>query len=140
MVKFKYLDIVKNVDETKEEDIYLYDLIDSYLEALKSDDDNSACVLYLLYSFHFQKKLENVAVNSRSKEILYYKPLRAIERGTKKGYFYDSNPEDMGRVMFACISALCYKRILVGQEKFKCPSANIIMRVVLKNKEEAQNV
>lgn len=138
VVKLAYLDIIKDVDDTKEPNIYIYDLIDSYLNALKSPNDDYACVLYLIYSFHFQKKLAHSAVNSRTKEIVYWKVVRAVEDGIKKGYFYDSNPEDMVGAVFACISALSYKRILVGYENYTCPDTKIILRVIQKDKKEIQ--
>ena len=131
VVKINMQEIVKNIDFNSKPKFILIDLIDAHLNALKSENDDYACSIYLLLNLHLQKKYIPKPRNKGQQnpfDIAY----ELIDRGKKEGAFNDFNTKEMLIALISVIKGLAYNRINLGT-KFTCPKSEIIARMIIKN-------
>mgnify|MGYP003305796228 CR=1 FL=1 len=55
VIKVKHREIIQHINRDEDPKFLIKDLLDAYLFALKSNNDEYACVLYLLLNIHLQK-------------------------------------------------------------------------------------
>ena len=132
VIKIKHREIIKNIDFDEDPRFLIKDLLDAYLNALKSEDDQYACVIYLLLNIHLQKKYIPKPKNSDSRKRMYDLFETTIEKGKAQGLFYDDNLKESIIAILAMLKGLSFTRIHGGVKNFKCPSSEIISRLIIK--------
>lgn len=120
-----------NVDNAKDA---LENAIRCVLLTTKDKDDYHSCCLYLLLNLRLQINNVNENEETRKKCVLALNKLRQmIERGQKEGSIKDYDAEELTICLIALMEGLLYNRLMVGVNNFKCPSVELIMRIVETN-------
>lgn len=109
----------------------LIDLVDATLSALKSENDEYACAIYLVLNLHLQRKDIPKPKNKEETDIFDYL-YELIEKGKREGKFNDDNTKEMLVSLFAIFKGLSYSRIYIGSRRFVCPNSKIITRMIIK--------
>lgn len=136
LVEEKAKKLQQGLDFTQKAKFALNDILTRLLEGLKSKDDNLICVLYLLFNLHLEK--DNIPKPIES-DIKKKKPIKIfdalynlIQKGQDDGDFLPGNPKIYTITIMSLINGLTYNRLCLGQKKFICPDASIIMNILLK--------
>ena len=124
--------ITRGVDLNQKAKFVLTDVIDNFLKALKSDNDEFAWALALLLDIHLQTvvnpKIRSVEKDKKVYDWVY----ELIERGKAEGDFNDLNSKELVVTILALFKGLSYNRIKIGHKKFLCPHSEILIKMVLK--------
>ena len=132
VIKTKHREIIKNIDFSEDPKFLVLDILDAYLNALKNPDIQYACVIYLVLNLHLQDRyIPSSNKLSETKELLELVQ-KAIERGKATGVFVSDNLDESKISIMALLKGLAYTRIHSDIKKFKCPSSNLIARLILK--------
>ena len=126
-------DITKKVDFKAQPKFVLIDLIDATLSAIKSDDNEYACAIYLLLNLHLQRKDIPKPKKRENKATVFDFLYELIEKGKKEGKFNEYNTREMIVSLLALFKGLSYSRIYLGSKKFTCPSTEIIAKMIIKD-------
>ena len=124
--------IFENVNFTQKAKFVLTDLVDSYLRALKSNNDEYAWALHLLLNLHVTSLTNPLMKQVSRKRNVHNRLLELIERGKEEGDFRPSSTKEQGAALLALFKGLASNRIKVGYKKFICPHSDIIMSMLLK--------
>ncbi len=131
VIKEKQREIINNIDIEEPAKFLIKDLLDAYLSALKNENDEYACVIYLLLNIHLQKKympkIKNVDQRFRIGDLF----INAIEKGKETAVFKNDNTRDLVIAILAMLKGLAFSRINMGAKDFRCPSSEIISRMVM---------
>lgn len=133
VIKVKHREIIANVDITENPKYLLKDLLDAYLNALKNPNDEYACVIYLLLNIHLQKKYIPKPKNTDPNYKMYDLFFNAIENGKQQEVFYPNNTKEMLIAILAMLKGLSFTRINQGYKDFRCPSSDVISRMIMKS-------
>ena len=124
--------VTRGVDLNQKAKFVLTDVIDNFLKALKSDNDEFAWALALLLDIHLQTvvnpKIRSVEKDKKVYDWVY----ELIERGKAEGDFNELNSKELVVTILALFKGLSYNRIKIGHKKFLCPHSEILMKMVLK--------
>lgn len=124
--------ITRDVDLNQKAKFVLTDVIDNFLKALKSDNDEFAWALALLLDIHLQTvvnpKIRSVEKDKKVYDWVY----ELIERGKAEGDFNNLNSKELVVTILALFKGLSYNRIKIGHKKFLCPHSEILIKMVLK--------
>ena len=124
--------VTRGIDLNQKAKFVLTDVIDNFLKALKSDNDEFAWALALLLDIHLQTvvnpKIRNVEKDKKVYDWVY----ELIERGKAEGDFNDLNSKELVVTILALFKGLSYNRIKIGHKRFLCPHSEILMKMVLK--------
>ena len=133
-----FCDHIANVDLTKQKAKFaLHDLLTELTSILKDKDNNKVCMLFLLINLFLQKKdlpkpKEHMS-SSKNAKPLYIIFNELIEEGQKDGEFLtEESPKVYAIALLTMIKGLAYNRLYIGYKEFICPSAEIMMNLVLK--------
>lgn len=132
-IKVKHREIISKIDINEEPKFLLMDLLDAYLNALKNPDDQYACVMYLILNLHLQKKFMPKPKNTDPNYKMYDLFFNTIEKGKSSGVFNVRNTKESIIAILALLKGLSYTRINQGYKDFKCPSSEIISRMIIRN-------
>lgn len=108
----------------------MHDLLKETLKKIKAVDEKNAWKIYLFLNIHLQKSLFLVPKQERTP--MFSKILELIKRGQQEGDFNDHNEEELAISILSLIKGLSYTRIHIGYKRFKCPSSEIIMKMLYK--------
>lgn len=132
-------DIIKDVSFDQKAKYVIYDLLNAYLEALKSPIDEYACTIHLLLKLHLEKKyIPKPPVKNQRKKIFDW-IYEIVERGKKEGDFSDQATIEVVIAILSMFTGLAYNRINLGYKKFQCPSINIIMNMIIGGPNASKN-
>ena len=128
----KNREIIADIDFTKKAKDVMHNLLDDYLKALKSDDDEKACVIHILLKLRLEAQyIPKPPVLNRRKRIFDWVH-DTIERGKKEGDFNNSDTNDTAIAILSMLTGLSYYRINLDYKKFNCPNVDVIMKMLLK--------
>ena len=108
----------------------VHDLLNEVLKKIKAVDDTNSWNIYLFLNIHLQKNLFGKNKNERT--AMFLKILELINKGQEEGDFNSHSPEELAISVLSLIKGLSYTRIHIGYKRFKCPSSDIIMKMLLK--------
>ena len=125
--------ITENVDRSLEAKDLLYEAIKVFLKALKSNNDEYSWAINLLLNVDL-----SLVAGSKTKYIskennhrVFYWVVSVIERGKADGDFSkEKDTRQLTASLLSVIKGLAYSRMKLGQRKFICPTANILMDMV----------
>ena len=112
----------------------LIDIIDSFLNMFKQDDDYLTCVSYLIFNLRLQKddlpkpKITGNKKPRKINELIF----SLIEKGQKENIFIDGDPKEFTIAIIALLKGLAYNRLFVGSKKFLCRRKETIINMVSK--------
>ena len=125
-------DVRKNVNLNQKAAYALHDLIDAYLNALKSENDEQCMSIYLILNMHLQKTVNFKRRPSGRKRLGEYF-MELIERGQYEGDFNkEFSPREVTIILMTSLKGLSYNRIMLGNKKFYCPHSEPFMRMIFK--------
>ena len=122
-------DLTKAVDFNQKAKFVIHDLIDIVLKKIKAVDEKNAWNIYLYLNMHIQKSL---FVKKDERTPMFAGILELIQRGQKEGDFNSHVPEELAISVLSLVKGLSYTRIHIGYKRFKCPSSDIVMRMLYK--------
>ena len=125
-------EIIAPVNFDQKPKFVLQDILDAYLQALKSEDNAYACDLYLVLNLHLQKQLPAPPQRKNRRKKIYEYFEEVIELGKKQGDFVSCSTKEMVIAYLAMLQGLAYNRIFLGSKKFMCPKSDILMRMIIK--------
>lgn len=124
--------VTRGIDLNQKAKFVLTDVVDNFLKALKSDNDEFAWALALLLDIHLQTvvnpKIRSVEKDKKVYDWVY----ELIERGKAEGDFNDLNSKELVVIILALFKGLSYNRIKIGHKRFLCPHSEILIKMVLK--------
>lgn len=136
IIKVKHREIIKNINFNENPKFLLKDLLDSYLNALKDKDDQYACVIYLLLNIHLQKKYLPKPKNADPKLTMYELFNQTITQGQTLKIFKEDDTRKLIIAILAMLKGLSFTRIHQGYKEFKCPTSDIISRMIIKERSD----
>lgn len=124
--------VTRGIDLNQKAKFVLTDVVDNFLKALKSDNDEFAWALALLLDIHLQTvvnpKIRSVEKDKKVYDWVY----ELIERGKAEGDFNNLNSKELVVTILALFKGLSYNRIKIGHKRFLCPHSEILIKMVLK--------
>jgi len=132
VIQKKHRLLIENIDLNENPKFLLKDLLDTFLNALRSPDDEAACVMYLLLNIHLQKQYipKPKSINDNLTYLALF--TNVIERGKEEKVFYNNNTKELVVSILAMLKGLSFTRINLSYKHFKCPTSDIIARMIIK--------
>ena len=124
-------EIIKDVDFDQEPKELIKQLLDAYLNALRSPRDDFACTIYLLLNLYIHsKKVQDPQLSFRF--AVFENFYAAIDKGKKSGVFVDYPTIELTVTVMSALKGLSYNRINLGHGNCTIPQSEIIVRMLLK--------
>ena len=124
--------IFENVNFLQKAKFVLIDVVEAFLRALKSNNDEYVWALHLILNLHVTSLTNPLMKQVDRKRNVHNRLLELIERGKEEGDFKLSSTKEQGAALLALFKGLAHNRLKVGYKKFICPSSDIIMSMLLK--------
>ena len=124
--------IFENVNFLQKAKFVLIDVVEAFLRALKSNNDEYVWGLHLLLNLHVTSLTNPLMKQVGRKRNVHNRLLELIERGKEEGDFKLSSTKEQSAALLALFKGLAHNRLKVGYKKFICPSSDIIMSMLLK--------
>ena len=124
--------IIGDIDFTQKAKFVFIDIINKFLKALKSENDEYAWAIALLLDIHIQGVMNPKVKHVEKSQKLYDQVFDLIEKGKSEGDFNDLSSKELVVSLLALFKGLSYNRIRVGHLKFICPKTEVILSMVLK--------
>ena len=128
----KHRELIGMVNTDQKAKFFIQDLLDTYLNAIKSDNTDISCALYLLLTVHLQKNAAPRPKSVGKRKTIFDIFYDNIEKGKEDGDFANNSSKELTISIMAILKGLAYSRIYLGSKKFVCPKSEIIMRMLLK--------
>lgn len=126
-------EITKDVNYDQRPKIVLQDLLDAYLNALKSPRDDYACTIYLLVNLWIQSRNLSKKKQKEFEFKLFDRFYQIIEKGQAENEFIDYSVRELTITVTSILKGIAYNRIYLGYNKCVIPNSNLVMRMLLKN-------
>lgn len=124
--------ILKDVNRNQKAKFYLQDLLDAYINALKSEITDYASSLYLLLNVHIQGKMVPKPISPEKRRKIFDNIYECIDQGKADGDFCETKTRELTIAIIAMLKGLSYSRIFIDHKKFSPPKSETIMKMVLK--------
>ena len=132
-------EIISAVNFKQKPKFVLMDLLDAYLNALKSTNNEYAYTIYLLLTMHMRNNPLPKAVKDPCDTTNIFSHFRyVIEKGQEDGSFYDYNSVELTIACVSTIRGLSVARINLGSKKFRPPKSEVIAKMIIKSQEVGQ--
>lgn len=131
IIKTTNREIISNINFEEKPSYLIKDILDAYLSAIKNEDDRYACVIYLLLNLHLQRKYLPKQKNSDPAKRIPDILINTIEKGKQSGEFEVDNTKEVVIAILSMLKGLSFTRIHLGSKDFRCPSSEIISRMVM---------
>ena len=125
-------EIVKDVDLTLDPATVLTGLSEALLAALRNENDEYACAVYLSLNLHMQRKYAPRGSFKGKMMNPYGYLYNLIEKGKECGQFYDNNTKEILISLLSFYKGIAYSRIFLGAKRFICPKCEIALRMIIK--------
>lgn len=120
--------LVSSIDFSLKPKFLTIEIIDSFLKALKSPNDEYAFALNILLNLRLQDGFKLMPVANKTSKKIYDWMFETIEKGKAIGDFNPNrNSKEQVISIVALMKGLSYTRMRVGYRKFICPNVDIIM-------------
>ena len=126
-------EITKDVNYDQRPKIVLQDLLDAYLNALKSPRDDYACTIYLLVNLWIQSRNLSKKKQKEFEFKLFDRFYQIIEKGQAENEFIDYSVRELTITVTSILKGIAYNRIYLGYNKCVIPNSSLVMRMLLKN-------
>lgn len=123
-------EMIQGISLDQKAKFVIHDILDAVLKRVKAVDEKNAWNIYLFLNIHLQKNL--FLKNKNERTLMFSKTLELVERGQKEGDFNSHDPEELVISVLSLVKGLSYTRIHIGYKRFKCPSSDIVMRMLYK--------
>ena len=124
--------IFKSVDFNQKAKFLAADLIDRFLDALKSSNDEYVWSLHLLLNLHVNSVINPIIKDIDKNKKVHMHLIRIVEKGIEEGDFKEASTKELVATLLALFKGLTHNRLTVGYKKFICPHSDIIMSMLLK--------
>lgn len=120
--------LVLHFDYSQSAKQVMIDILDSYLKALKSPNDEYAWAINLILNVRLESEYKFMSAVKETSERIYQFMFNTIERGKTEGDF-NKNRDSREQVIsiVSIMKGLSYTRMRVGYRKFICPDVDILM-------------
>ena len=120
--------LVSNFDYKQKAKFVMIDILDSYLRALKSSNDEFAWAINLILNVRLQSDFNQMLAAKEASNKIYQFMYETIERGKKEGDFRENrDSKELIISLVAVMKGLSYTRMRTGYRKFICPNVDILM-------------
>ena len=120
--------LVSNFDYKQKAKFVMIDIMDSYLRALKSSNDEYAWAINLILNVRLQSDFNQMLAAKEASNKIYQFMYETIERGKKEGDFRENRDSKEQIIsLVAVMKGLSYTRMRTGYRKFICPNVDILM-------------
>ena len=120
--------LVSNFDYKQKAKFVMIDILDSYLRALKSSNDEFAWAINLILNVRLQSDFNQMLAAKEASNKIYQFMYETIERGKKEGDFRENRDSKEQIIsLVAVMKGLSYTRMRTGYRKFICPNVDILM-------------
>ena len=110
----------------------LKSFVNALLDALKDENDDYACSLYIIFNLYIQKKYIPKPRNDTNRKKIFQMFYEIIEAGQQEGVFYEDDKTKIVVSLISTIKGLASNRIHLGATDFICPDEEIIARMIIK--------
>ena len=124
--------IFKEVNFNQKAKFLLTDLIEAFLVALKSSNDENVWSLHLLLNLHITSITNPLIKNIDRNRKVHNRLIELVDQGKADGDFRQGDTKEQVAALFALFKGLAHNRLIVGYKKFICPRSDIIMSMLLK--------
>ena len=125
-------EIIKDVDFDQRPKFVMQDLIDAYLNALKSSKDDYACTIYLLVNLWIQSRSLSKKKQKEFEFKIFDRFYQIIEKGQAENEFIDYPVTELTITVTSILKGIAYNRIYLGYNKCIIPKSSLMMRMLLK--------
>ena len=129
-------EIIKDVNFDQRPKFVMQDLIDAYLNALKSSKDDYACTIYLLVNLWIQSRSLSKKKQKEFEFKIFDRFYQIIEKGQAENEFIDYPVTELTITVTSILKGIAYNRIYLGYNKCIIPKSSLMMRMLLKNRKE----
>ena len=126
-------EMIKDVNFDQRPKFVLQDLLDAYLNALKSSRDDYACAIYLLVNLWIQSRSLSKKKQKEFEFKIFDSFYQIIEKGQAEGEFIDYPVRELTITVTSILKGIAYNRIYLGYNKCVIPKSSLVMRMLLKN-------
>ena len=126
-------EMIKDVNFDQRPKFVLQDLLDAYLNALKSPRDDYACAIYLLVNLWIQSRSLSKKKQKEFEFKIFDSFYQIIEKGQAEGEFIDYPVRELTITVTSILKGIAYNRIYLGYNKCVIPKSSLVMRMLLKN-------
>lgn len=120
--------LVKDINFNQKAKFVMIDIIDHFLDALKSQNDEYAWAINLLLNIRLQTGFKLMPTAKETTTKIYDFLYESIEKGKEEGDFNKNrNSKEQVISIVSLMKGLSYTRIRTGYRKFICPSVDIVM-------------
>ena len=126
-------EMIKDVNFDQRPKFVLQDLLDAYLNALKSPRDDYACAIYLLVNLWIQSRSLSKKKQMEFEFKIFDSFYQIIEKGQVEGEFIDYPVRELTITVTSILKGIAYNRIYLGYNKCVIPKSSLVMRMLLKN-------
>ena len=125
-------EIIKDVNFDQRPKFVMQDLIDAYLNALKSSKDDYACTIYLLVNLWIQSRSLSKKKQKEFEFKIFDRFYQIIEKGQAENEFIDYPVTELTITVTSILKGIAYNRIYLGYNKCIIPKSSLVMRMLLK--------
>lgn len=125
-------EIIKDVNFDQRPKFVMQDLIDAYLNALKSSKDDYACTIYLLVNLWIQSRSLSKKKQKEFEFKIFDRFYQIIEKGQAENEFIDYPVTELTITVTSILKGIAYNRIYLGYNKCIIPKSSLMMRMLLK--------
>lgn len=120
--------LCSNFNRNQKAKFVMIDILDSYLKALKSSNDEYAWAINLILNVRLQSDFNQMLAAKQASNKIYQFMFDTIERGKNEGDF-NKNRDSREQIisLVAIMKGLSYTRMRTGYRKFICPNVDILM-------------
>ena len=122
-------EIVKDVNFSQSPKFVFMDLLNAYLAALKSSNDDYAYTIFLKSTMPIRKSPIKKEDKNRD---MYWLLNDLIEKGQKDNTFYNTNSMELTIACLSLIRGLALARINIGYKRFRPPKSETIAKMIIK--------
>ena len=127
-------EMTRDVNFDQRPKFVIQDLLNAYLDALKSSKDDYACAIYLLVNLWIQSRTISKKKQKEFEFKIFDNFYQIIEKGQDQGEFTtDYSTRELTVTLTSILKGLAYNRIYLGYNKCTILKSSLIMRMLLKN-------
>lgn len=109
----------------------LHDFLSKIVDILNSKNDLTVCMIYLILNLHLQKDVIPKPPKGIEHHQIFDVVYELIKNGQNDNDFIKSNTKELTIAILSMIKGLSYNRLNLGNKKFVCPSAEIMMNLLI---------